>query len=286
MLHEMPTSSRGPVRVAFQGALGAFSEDAVRRALGNEVEPVPCRENRDVTRAIADGSVDYGVLPIENSLAGSVQASYDAILAEPSVSAVGHLVLAIHHCVLGVKGSRLDTLRIVESHPVALAQCAGFFEAHRAIEPHTTYDTAGSAREIAAAGDLTRGALASEGAGRRYGLEVLARNVEDRPDNQTRFLTLARQSPTPAAGTTVRTMLALTTANRPGALLRVLSPIAERGLNMVKIESRPTGEPWTYRFVIEFEHEGGSPIVQHALEQISQAAASCRVIGTYAFDGS
>ncbi len=278
----MTSSPPRQTRVAFQGELGAFSEDAVRRALGNEVEPVPHRENRDVTRAVADGFVEYGVLPIENSLAGSVQASYDAILAEPSVSAVGHVVVAIHHCVLGVRGSALDKLRIVESHPVALAQCAAFFERHREIEPRTTYDTAGSAREIAAAGDVSRGALASEGAARRYGLEVLARNVEDRPDNQTRFLVLARHASNVSDGANVRTLLALTTANEPGALLRVLSPIAERGLNMVKIESRPTGEPWTYRFVIEFEHEAGSTAAAQALDQIARAAASCRVIGTYA----
>lgn len=267
--------------VAFQGALGAYSEEAVRRAFGERVAPVPCRENRDVTRAVADGSVDFGVLPVENSLAGSVQATYDAILGEPSVRAIGHLVVPIHHCVLGVRGSSLATLRVVESHPVALAQCTAFFERHRELEPRTTYDTAGSAREIALAGDPSRGALAGAGAARRYGLEVLARDVEDRPDNQTRFLVLAREAPAVPAGTTARTLLAFTTKNEPGALLRALEPLAARGLNMVKIESRPDTEPWTYRFVVEFEHAAGSRDAGGAVAEIGRVVAELREIGTY-----
>src|SRR5207248_3325098 len=131
------------------------------------------RENREVTRAVADRSVDLGLLPIENTLAGSVQASYDAILAEPDVRAVGEVVLPIHHCVLGVPGSDVASLRIVESHPVALAQCAQFFAAHPALEARAVYDTAGAAEVIARAADKTRGAIASRAAAERYGLVVL-----------------------------------------------------------------------------------------------------------------
>src|ERR1043166_2575106 len=179
------------LRVAFQGAPGAYSEEAVMRAFGDGAIPVPYRENRDVAQAVADASVDAGLLPIENSLAGSVHASYDAILAEVNVHATGELVLPIHHCLLGVPGATLAGLTSVESHPVALAQCASFLAAHPAIDAHAVYDTGGAAEAIARAGDRRRAAIASRGAAARYQLAVLAENIEDRPDNQTRFLTLS-----------------------------------------------------------------------------------------------
>lgn len=271
-------------RVAFQGALGAYSEEAVQRAFAEESEPVPCRENRDVTRAVAEGTVDYGVLPIENTLAGSVLATYDAILAEPTVHAVRELVIPIHHCLLGVPGSTLARLRVVESHPVALAQCMRFFAEHSELRPTPTYDTAGSASEIAQSRDTTRGALASRAAARRYGLTILAADIEDRPDNQTRFLVLSREAVPLPPGAPARTLFAATAKNEPGSLLRLLTPLAERGLNMVKLESRPTGEPWTYRFLVEFEHASDDGRASEAIELIRHAAASCRVIGTYAAD--
>lgn len=271
-------------RIAFQGALGAYSEEAVQRAFPDESEPVPCRENRDVTRAVAEGTVDYGVLPIENTLAGSVLATYDAILAEPTVHAIRELVLPIHHCLLGVPGSTLDGLRVVESHPVALAQCMLFFARHPELHPQPTYDTAGSASEIARSRDDHRGALASRAAARRYGLAILAADIEDRPDNQTRFLVLSREAAPLPRGVPARTLIAATAKNEPGSLLRLLTPIAERGLNMVKLESRPTGEPWTYRFLVEFEHASDDPAAVEALKHVRREAASCRVIGTYAAD--
>ena len=272
---------RGALRVAFQGAAGAYSEEAVYRARGGDVEAVPLKENRDVAHAVADGSVDLGLLPIENTLAGSVHASYDAILAEPTIVAIAEVVLPIHHCVLGLPGTTLETLRTVESHPVALAQCGEFFVAHPRIEQRSAYDTAGAAATIANAGDPTRGALASRAAAKRYGLSVLAESVEDREDNQTRFLLLSRSALPIEEGTSVRTMLVVGTPNKPGALLRLLAPLADNGLNMVKLESRPTGTPWTYLFVLEFEHRAGDARAAAALSAIGGTAASMRVVGTY-----
>ncbi len=275
-----PTPSAVP-RVAFQGELGAYSEDAVTRACGTDVEPVPYRENRDVVRAVADGAVDLGVLPLENSLAGTVTASYDAIADEPGVHAIGEVVIPIHHCLLGLMGSTIRTVRVVESHPVALAQCAGFFARHSWLEARAAYDTAGAARDVARAEDFTRAAIAGHAAATRYGLAVLAADVEDRADNQTRFIVLA---PTPArlpSGIEAKTILILSTANQPGALVRVLAPLAERGLNLTKIESRPTGEPWTYQFVLEFEHSAEDPAAAEALREVRAASASFHIAGTY-----
>ena len=268
-------------RVAFQGELGAYSEEAVVCACGREVELVPCRENRDVVRAVADGTADHGVLPLENTLAGTVTASYDAIADEPTVHAVGEVVIPIHHCLLGVGNATLDSLRVVESHPVALAQCAGFLERHAWLQPRAAYDTAGAAREVARANDPTRGAIAGRPAADRYGLAVLATDVEDRPDNQTRFILVSRTPSNLADGAAAKSILILSTPNTPGALVRVLVPIAERGLNLTKIESRPTGEPWTYRFVLEFEHVAGDPAADEALRAVRAASASFHVAGTY-----
>jgi prephenate dehydratase len=161
---------------------------------------VPARTCDDVTAAVATGAAAYGVLAVENTIAGSVAASSDALAATPGLAVVGEVVLAIHHCVLAPPGATLATLRTVESHPVALAQCGRFLAAHPHLEPRAAYDTAGAAAAVAAAGDPRRAALAGRAAAHRFGLAVLATDVEDRPDNQTRFLVVAR---TDAAGMNV-----------------------------------------------------------------------------------
>jgi hypothetical protein len=140
-------------RVAFQGELGAFSEEAIGQLWPESATPVPMREFLDVARAVERGEVEFGLLPIENTLAGSVVGSYDALTACESLHVVAETVVAIHHCVLGVRGARLDTLRSVESHPVALAQCAAFFARHPGIEARAAYDTAGAAGDVARTGD-------------------------------------------------------------------------------------------------------------------------------------
>lgn len=269
------------LRVAFQGELGAFSEEAVQRAFGPNEEPVPCRENRDVARRVAAGEADAGVLPVENTLAGSVPASYDAILCEPAIHVTGELVIPIHHCVMGLPGTSVDSLRAVESHPIALAQCATWFARHPTIHRRVAYDTAGAAQDVARAADPSRGALASRVAARRYGLEILAENVEDRHDNQTRFVVLERSPAALTPATQAKTILILGVDNRPGALVRVLAPLSSRGLNLTKIESRPTGEPWTYHFVLEVEHAAGDPQFAEALGEVSSTAVSTRIAGTY-----
>ena len=266
--------------VAYQGAPGAYSEEAVVR-LWPDAVPVPMRECIDVARAVERGDAGAGLLAVENTLAGSVVASYDALAACDTIVAVGEIVIPIHHCVLGIPGASLETLRWVESHPVALAQCTGFFERHPHLEPRATYDTAGSAMDVAQARDPRRGALASRIAAAHYGLEILEADVEDRADNQTRFVAIARSLVRLTDGTPARTILFTTVANTPGSLQRLLGPFAERGLNLCKLESRPTGEPWTYRFIIEIDHTAGNGAMTQALEAVRDMTESCRVVGTY-----
>ena len=273
-----------PARVAFQGELGAFSEAAVHQFFGT-AEPVPKREFAEVGRAVLDGDVDYGLLPIENTLAGSVVASYDVLATSP-LSVVGEVITPIHHCVLGVPGATLERLTTIRSHPVALAQCTRFLQSRHGVQSVAVYDTAGAARDVAACGDPAVGAIAGRHAATRYGLQILAADVEDRSDNQTRFLVVQREDAArpqlPIGGTgAMRTTLLVETANEPGALVRVLTPFAERGVNLSKLESRPTGEPWTYRFFIELDADLNSPHAAAALRAVQQTATRLRSLGSY-----
>ncbi len=271
------------VRVAFQGERGAYSEEAVRATFGEAAEPVPLRENADVGAAVEAGDVACGVLPIENSLAGSVVATYD-VLASEALEVVGEIVLPIHHCLLAVPGATVGGLRRVLSHPVALAQCRAFFAAHPALRAVPHYDTAGAAQAIAAAGDPADAAIASRVAGDAYALEVLARNLEDRPDNQTRFFVLLRRGATPLplpAGGSPRTALLVDAADTPGSLVRLLLPFAERGINLSKLESRPGTEPWSYRFFIELDAPAEAPAVADALAVAAPHASKVHVLGSF-----
>ncbi|HEY8483923.1 MAG TPA: prephenate dehydratase [Longimicrobiales bacterium] len=273
------------VRVAFQGELGAFSEEAVRQYFGDRAEPVPRREFREVGRSVVAGEVDYGLLPIENTLAGSVVASYD-VLGGEDLRVVGEVIVPIHHCVLGVPGSRLEEVKRVLSHPVALAQCTRFLTAHPEIQAVAVYDTAGAAKEVSETGDPAVAAIAGRSAAERYGLTILAADVEDRPDNQTRFLVVARSdAPAPEPQVELdgawKTALLVETENAPGALVRVLLPFANRAINLSKLESRPGIEPWTSRFFLELEAHIGAPEMEEALAEAQRRATASRVLGSY-----
>lgn len=273
------------IRVAFQGELGAFSEEAVRVFFGRAAQPVASREFTDVAAAVVGGEVDLGLLPVENTLAGSVVAAYDVLATQP-LRIVGEVVTPIHHCVLGLPGARLDGLARVRSHPVALAQCTRWLASRPALQAIAAYDTAGAARDVAEGGDPSLGAIAGRGAAERYGLQVLAADVEDRPDNQTRFLVVARRGadaapPAKRSGGAMKTALLAETANTPGALVGILAPFAARGINLSKLESRPTGEPWRYRFLIELDADAHGDDAAAALAEAAHHASRLDVLGTF-----
>ena len=268
-------------RVGIAAEIGSFSDDAALSAFGDSCARVAFRDARQTLRALVSREIDRAVLPIENSLAGSVMTTYDAILGEPDTCAVGQIVLAIHHCVLALPGATLDDVHTIQSHPVALAQCRSFFERHPNIRQIASYDTARSAMEVAWSGDTGLAAVASLRAAERYGLEVLAGNVEDRADNSTRFLIMASAGSAPSVDGRARTMLLYSTVNAPGALLRTLEPLAARGMNLSKLESRPTGELGSYRFVAEFEHDGGRAAARDAVDEIAVNTLELRHIGTW-----
>ena len=269
-------------RVAFQGELGAFSEEAVRRYWpGETAELVPRRSCADVVRSLEDGEVDYGLLPIENSLAGNVVATYDALSTARGTWVVGETILPIHHCLLALPGSAIGGLKRVASHPVALAQCRRFLDSHAGLKVEAAYDTAGAAHDVAASGDRDRAAIAGRGAAERFGLDILASDIEDRPDNQTRFLALAREPAVLVPGVDTRTAIIASTMNIPAALSRLLEPLAEAGLNLSKLDSRPTGKPWSYSFFLEFEHLSNDPELSRVLQQMAGRSESFRILGHF-----
>ena len=230
------------------------------------------------------GEVAYGLLPIENSLAGSVIPSYD-VLGANELEVVGEVVWPIHHCLLAVAGARLEQIRRVISHPVALAQCTRFFAEHPTLEAVSHYDTAGAAKTVAEGNDLSVAAIAGRGAGELYGLQVLMYDIEDRPDNQTRFLAVrpvgrSEPPPRPAGEARYRTSLLAETPNTPGSLVRLLLPFSEAGVNLSKLESRPAAEPWSYRFFIDLDGEVGDAPVRRALES-AREVATVRILGSY-----
>ena len=270
-----------PLRVAIQGELGAFSEEAIQQLFGGDVEAVPAREFRDVADALARGDVDRAVLPIENTIVGSVQAAHDAIDATPGMHAIAETVVAVHHCLLGPPGAKFDQVANVFSHPVALAQCGKFFRDNPRLAVHPVYDTAGAATDVSNLADPAFAAVASRNSARRYSLDILVADIEDRPDNQTRFIAFARAPLPLPVGTPARTMVLLTTKDVPGALLEALSPLARHEVNVRRIETRPTGEPWSYRFFVEFDHQVGDDAADALVREIGLLANEVRLVGTY-----
>ena len=299
-----PTDAAAGERVAYQGEAGAFSEEALLTLLPRSV-PVPHRTFQDVVAAVTSGSAAGGLLPVENTLAGGVAASFDALRAG-RVHAVAEVVIPIRHFLMGPPGCTEAALRQVRSHPVALAQCQAFFRAHPQVAGIAVHDTAGAAREVAGEGDPSVAAIAPLGAAARYGLEVVARDLQDRDDNQTRFLLVrpgawdeiegpggtpspigdphANGDAHPAPGV-LKTALVAETENRPGALHHLLGIFAHRGLDLTFIESRPAGTPWTYRFILEFRHASREE-AKACLEETRGAARTLDVLGTFpAFRG-
>jgi prephenate dehydratase len=274
------------MKIAFQGELGAFSQQAIRQLLGPRAEPAPYQRFDEVFAALRGEKVDAAVLPIENTLHGSVHENYDLLLrydfeitAETSVRIV--------HNLIAPPGVPFERVRKIYSHPVALNQCLDFFRRHKRVERVTFYDTAGSVKMIMKDRPADAAAIASELAAKIYGGRILRREIEDDRQNFTRFFLLEPAGSKPrtlrgAAKNPWKTSLVFSTKNIPGALFRALSALALRDLNLVKIESRPLrGKPWEYLFYLDLLGRSSDPVVQKALGHLEELADFLRVLGTY-----
>ena len=269
------------VRVAFQGELGAFSEEAIHTLWRGEAEPVPAATFEDVMEAAETRAVDYGLLPIESTLVGGLEVAYDLLGLHDGLCIVSEVIVPVRLCLLGLPGATIAGLRTLASHPVMLGQCTYFLERHRHIAAQPSWDTAGAARLVAESQDRTRAAAGTRRAAERFGLEVLQHHIEDRPDSQMRFLAVAREPVGLPAGTPARTAVLAVFPPAAGALLSAIRPLAAADFSICHLASRPTREPWRYQFFIEFDHPAGDPRVPDALVAIRAAADEYRFLGTY-----
>ncbi|HLZ10955.1 MAG TPA: prephenate dehydratase domain-containing protein [Candidatus Acidoferrum sp.] len=276
------SSRRPPLRVAFQGERGAFSEAAAIGLLGESIATVPRPTFDSAFAAIAEGAADALLAPVENTLAGSVVRVYD-LLVESNLGIVAETVLHIEHQLIGCPGATLADLRSVSSHPVALAQCEKFFLAHPRLKRVPTEDTAGSIREVISRGDKSFAGIAARRAAAIYGGVILAENIHDNPENFTRFVLLvpsaqAAQFASPEAN---KMSLALRLAHKPGALLAALEPFSRHGVNLQKIESRPIhGRPFEYQFYLDVETTSPAAL-DAALKEVGSCTTFLRVLGLY-----
>jgi len=273
-----------PLRIAYQGVEGSYSHLAAQLRYAGRAGGALLSGHetfRGAADAVREGAADLALLPIENTTAGSINETYD-LLAQGGLCITGEVVSAIEHCLLALPGVSLDELRLVTSHPQAIAQCQDFFARHPHLTPLADVDTAGAARHVAAAGDRARAAIASAAAASRYGLAILARGIQTAAGNATRFVEVAlRPAPVPA-GAAAKTSLVLSLADRPGALGEILMIFAARGLSLTKLESRPLPDvPFTYRFYADVMGHAASEPFHAALDDIRPLTTDLRVLGTY-----
>ncbi|MCB9419047.1 MAG: prephenate dehydratase [Ardenticatenaceae bacterium] len=264
--------------VAFQGEPGAYSEQAVREYFGTAVTALACRSFSEIFTAVEDNRATFGMLPVENSLAGTVIPAYD-LLIDHDLRVQAEAIVRVEHCLMAPAGTAPGDIKRVKSHHQALAQCEQNLK-RMGITPVEYYDTAGAARDLAANPEPGTAAIASELAAQTYGLEILARNVEDLDFNYTRFFVLGRGEPERSDPS--KTSIIFTTRHVPGALYAVMRELAERNINLTKIESRPRRNlPWHYRFYVDFEGHENDPQVQAAMLGILKRASFLKVLGSY-----
>ena len=266
------------VIVAFQGEHGAFSEEAIRQHFGPDVETLPCHSFEDIFAAVDEGRATFGAVPIENSVAGSINKAYDLLL-EHDLKAWGEIFLRVRHNLMALPETNLDAISEVRSHPQALAQCERFLNRH-GWRAKTWYDTAGSAKDLAQNPESGVAVIASSLAAEIYQLKILAPGIEDMAFNYTRFFVVGRGEPPHTEK--AKTSLVFATAHSPGALVACLNEFASRGINLTKLESRPRrNRPWHYVFYLDFEGHWQDEKQREALVALLARAAFVKLLGSY-----
>jgi prephenate dehydratase len=264
--------------VAFQGERGAYSEEVIYQFLGSAVETLPCRRFEDIFTAVEAGRADYGALPVENSTAGSINRAYDLLL-DHDLRVWGEVILRVRHTLLAPPGTALADIERVRSHPQALAQCVRYLSEHN-WTPETTYDTAGSARDLSANPEPDVAVIASRLAGQLYELEELAYGIEDTMHNYTRFFIVCDQAPPRAQRN--KTSVVFATRHQPGALYECMGEFARRHINLTKLESRPrVNRPWQYIFYLDFEGHSKDPECEAALMGLLRRSSFVKLLGSY-----
>jgi prephenate dehydratase len=265
------------MKIAFQGEPGAYSEQAVFDYFG-DVETLPCESFDVVFDSVVSGASDAGLIPIENSLAGSIHQNYDLLLRH-DLHIAGEYPLRVRHCLIGLPGVTKADIKKAISHPQALGQCAAYLRG-LGVKAEAVYDTAGGVKMLKESGARDTAAVASRRAAEIYGMQILEEGIEDNPENFTRFLVISKEAAEPESE--AKTSIVFTLKNQPGALFKALSVFALRDIDLTKIESRPLqGKPWEYLFYIDFIGAAHEETARKALDHLGEYALMLRVLGSY-----
>jgi len=266
------------VTVAFQGERGAYSEDAVITFFG-EIAALPCHYFSDVFEAVHKGNADAGVVPVENSQAGSVTDNYDLLLRYP-LTISGEIALRVHHCFMALPGEKIETITTVLSHPQGLAQSEEFLKKLPNIKIISETNTAASAKRIRDEQLKGYAAIASRRAALLYGLEILAEGIETNPNNYTRFFVISKNAAPKRQDN--KTSLIFAVKNEPGSLYSILGSFARRNVNLTKLESRPgRDKPWEYVFYADFEGHMDDALSREILGELKEKTSFLKILGSY-----
>jgi prephenate dehydratase len=266
------------IKVAFQGERGAFSEDAAAKLFGRDIDFLPCTQLKEVFELVSQDKIEFGVVPVENSQAGSINDTYDLLLAYP-LNIFAEVILKVSHCLMALPGEKLADVITIYSHPQALAQCAEFLSKLK-VEIMSSYDTAGSAKMIKEKKLRNCAAIASKRAADIYGLEILAPEIETNVNNYTKFVAISKQKAKPAQRN--KTSFVFAAEHKPGSLYRILGIFATRNINLTKLESRPSRtKPWEYVFYADFEGNLDGKVHQEAMRELQKETAFIKILGSY-----
>jgi len=266
------------VKVAFQGERGAFSEDAAAKLFGGDIDFSPCVGLKEVFELVSQDKVELGVVPLENSPAGSINETYDLLLAY-TLNIFVEVILKVSHCLMALPGEKLADITTIYSHPQALAQCAGFLSKLN-VEIMSNYDTAGSAKIIKEKRLRNCAAIVSKRAADIYGLEIMAPEIETSVNNYTKFAAISKQKAKPAQRD--KASLVFAAEHKPGALYRIMGIFATKDINLTKLESRPNrAKPWEYVFYADFEGHLDGKVYKEAVRELQREAAFVKILGSY-----
>lgn len=272
---------KGKLTVSFQGERGAFSEKAIYSYFDEEVDLIPCAEFRDVFNSVLEAGSNVGVIPLENSLSGSIHQNFDLLLQYPDIKIIGEKKIRIIHNLIALPGARLEDIQRVYSHPQGLAQCSKYLENFPAWEKVAYYDTAGSVEFIAKRGGKENAAIASKEAARVYEMNILKESIETNAQNYTRFAVIAREE-TADVDNPEKASFVFSTLDKPGALFHVLQVLTENSINMKKLESRPIpGKPWEYMFYVDVDVPEEISLFNECIGKLKKETEEFRLLGMY-----
>lgn len=277
--HLSRMNGKGKQRSAFLGEMGSFSHNACTQYFGEKVAAVPTPSFRSIFEAVKNGGADFGIVPLENSLSGSIHENYDLLL-EYDMKIVGEITLRIIHSLIGQPGAKIEDITRVLSPPMAFQQCRQFLDRHDSWELVSVKDTSGAVKEVCESGKITDAAIAGKEAAKIHGMAVIEEGIETNPRNFTRFVVISVEPL--EKGPRRKSSLVFSTGNQPGALFEALKIFAENGVNLVKLESRPIhGKPWEYMFYVDLEADVESDVFKPILNVLKEKTDYLKILGSY-----